>query len=118
MRRHPPHHLSPAWAKPPAGADPEASPSRPKSPQQRSDQTRKPVNSEQLLLVFPLVTGATIGQVPFGASMIHVAGTPRNQQGANRAGIWRNAVKQLMSDGTLGVTGTHFARKRCIMLAS
>jgi hypothetical protein len=47
MRRHPPHHLSPAWAKHPAGPDPEASPSRPKSPQQRSDQTRKPVNSEQ-----------------------------------------------------------------------
>src|SRR5258708_5475747 len=26
MRRHPPHHLSPAWAKHPAGPDPEASP--------------------------------------------------------------------------------------------
>src|SRR5258706_16466571 len=47
MRRRPPHHLSPAWAKHPAGPDPEASPSHPKSPQQRSDQTRKPVNSEQ-----------------------------------------------------------------------
>src|ERR1700737_4416519 len=45
-RRHPPHHLSPAWADHPAGPDPEARLSRPKSPQQRSDQTRKPVNSE------------------------------------------------------------------------
>src|SRR4029077_17645662 len=47
MRRHPPHHLSPAQANHPAGQDPEASLSRPKSPQQRSNQARKPVNSEQ-----------------------------------------------------------------------
>ena len=47
MRRHPPHHLSPARANHPAGQDPEARLSRPKSPQQRSDQARKPVNSEQ-----------------------------------------------------------------------
>src|ERR1700681_2996691 len=47
MRRHPPHHLSPARAKHPAGPDPEAGLSRPKSPQQRSLQARKPVNSEQ-----------------------------------------------------------------------
>jgi hypothetical protein len=38
MRRHPPHHLSPARANRPAGLDPEASLSRSKSPQQRSDQ--------------------------------------------------------------------------------
>src|SRR6266404_4832742 len=47
MRRHPPHHLSPAQAKPPAGQDPEARIRHFKSPQQRSDQTRKPVKSEQ-----------------------------------------------------------------------
>ena len=47
VRRHPPHHLSPARANRPAGLDPEASLSRSKSPQQRSDQARKPVNSEQ-----------------------------------------------------------------------
>src|SRR5258706_10277418 len=39
-RRHPSHHLSPAWANRPAGRDPEARLSRPKSPQQRSDQAR------------------------------------------------------------------------------
>ena len=47
MRRHQPHHLSPAQANHPAGQDPEARLSRPKSPQQRSDQARTPVNSEQ-----------------------------------------------------------------------
>jgi hypothetical protein len=47
MRRYPPHHLSPARANHPAGQDPEARLSRPRSPQQRSDQARKPVNSEQ-----------------------------------------------------------------------
>jgi hypothetical protein len=46
-RRHPPHDLSPARAKRPAGQDPKARLSRPKSRQQRSDQARKPVNSEQ-----------------------------------------------------------------------
>jgi len=45
MRRHPPHHLSPARAKHPAGPDPGARLSGPKPPHQRSDQTRKPVNS-------------------------------------------------------------------------
>src|SRR5258706_9787353 len=47
MRRHPPHHLSPARAKPRAGQDPEARIRHFKSPQQRSDQTSKPVKSEQ-----------------------------------------------------------------------
>jgi hypothetical protein len=47
MRRHPPHHLSPARANHPAGQDPEARLSRSTSPQQRSDQHRKPVISEQ-----------------------------------------------------------------------
>src|SRR5260370_19653746 len=41
------HHLSPARAIHPAGPDPEAGLSRPKSPQQRSVQARKPVVSEQ-----------------------------------------------------------------------
>src|SRR5258705_2272985 len=45
--RHPPHHLSPAWAKDPAGLPPEARLGRSKSPQQRSDPTQRPVNSEQ-----------------------------------------------------------------------
>src|SRR5258707_7605840 len=47
MRRHPPHHLSPARANHPAGQDPEARLNRSTSPQQRSDQDRKPVISEQ-----------------------------------------------------------------------
>ena len=37
-RRYLSHHLSPAQANYPAGQDPEARLSRPKSPQQRSDQ--------------------------------------------------------------------------------
>ena len=47
MRRHPPHHLSPAWVNHPAGQDPEACLSRSRSAQQRSVQARKPVYSEQ-----------------------------------------------------------------------
>src|SRR5271169_3404001 len=47
MRRHPPHHLSPAKANHPAGQDPETRLTAPKPPQQRSDQARKPVISEQ-----------------------------------------------------------------------
>jgi hypothetical protein len=47
MRRHPPHHLSPAWAKPRQGKTPKRAFATSKSPQQRSDQTDKPVNSEQ-----------------------------------------------------------------------
>jgi hypothetical protein len=47
MRRHPPHHLSPARASYRAGPDPDARLSRSKSPQQRSDHARKPVISEQ-----------------------------------------------------------------------
>jgi hypothetical protein len=39
--------LSPARVKHPAGPDPEAGLSRPKSPQQRSGRAGKPVNSEQ-----------------------------------------------------------------------
>jgi hypothetical protein len=46
MRRHPPHHLSPARQIARRGK-PEASLSRSKSSQRRSDQARKPVNSEQ-----------------------------------------------------------------------
>ncbi len=42
-RRYPSHHLSPARANYPAGLAPEARLSRPKSPQQRSDQARTPV---------------------------------------------------------------------------
>src|SRR5258706_1572604 len=55
MRRHPPHHLSPARAKHPAGQDPEARLSRSRSPQQRSNQARKPVNSEQDSCSFPSI---------------------------------------------------------------
>src|SRR6266436_8692091 len=47
MRRHPPHHLSPARAKPRQGKTPKRASARLKSPQQRSDQTRMPVKSEQ-----------------------------------------------------------------------
>src|SRR5258707_13418496 len=47
MRRHQPHRISTAQANHPEGQDPEARLSRPKSPQQRSDQARTPVNSEQ-----------------------------------------------------------------------
>jgi hypothetical protein len=47
MRRHPPHHLSPARAKPRQGKTPKRVFATLKSPQQRSDRTRKPVKSEQ-----------------------------------------------------------------------
>src|SRR5258708_3034108 len=47
VRRYSPHHLSPAWVNHPAGQDPEACLSRSRSPQQRSNQPRKPVNSHQ-----------------------------------------------------------------------
>ena len=47
MRRHPPHHLSPARAKPRQGKTEKRAFATSKSPQQRSDRTRKPVKSEQ-----------------------------------------------------------------------
>src|SRR6267142_3889061 len=47
MRRHPPHHLSPARAKPRQGKTPKRAFATSKSAQQRSDQTRKPAKSEQ-----------------------------------------------------------------------
>src|ERR1700687_2775988 len=42
MRRHPPHHLSPARAKPRQGKTPKRAFATSKSSQQRSDRTRKP----------------------------------------------------------------------------
>src|SRR6266550_3450950 len=57
MRRHPPHHLSPARASYRTGPDPEARLSRPKSPQQRSVQARKPVISEQDSCSLALMSG-------------------------------------------------------------
>src|SRR5882724_13011171 len=63
-RRHPSPYLSPAWADHPAGPDPEARLSRPKSVQQRSDQARKPVNSEQCCCCYPrTLTSATLAEV-------------------------------------------------------
>ena len=47
MRRHPPHHLSPARVNPWQGKIPKRGHSRSKSPQKRSNQARKPVKSEQ-----------------------------------------------------------------------
>src|SRR5258707_15668940 len=47
VRRHPPHHLSPARAKPRQGETEKRAFATSKSPQQRSDRTRKPVKSEQ-----------------------------------------------------------------------
>jgi len=47
MRRHRPHHLGPARIKAPGRAGHQSGLHRFKSPQQRSDQARKPVNSEQ-----------------------------------------------------------------------
>src|SRR5258707_4224252 len=44
MRRHPPHHLSPARAKTRQGKTPKPPLAASKSPQQRSDRTRKPAN--------------------------------------------------------------------------
>jgi hypothetical protein len=70
MRRHPPHHLSPARASYRAGPDPEARLSRPKSPQQRSNQARKPVISEQDSCSLALMSGlsreryCTVGSNP------------------------------------------------------
>src|SRR5258707_5656231 len=68
MRRHPQHHLSPARASYRAGPDPEARLSRPKSPQQRSDQARKPVISEQdscsIAWMIALMSGRAPGPRP------------------------------------------------------
>src|SRR6202140_4909008 len=64
MRRHPPHHLSPARASYRAGPDPEARLSRPKSPQQRSDQARKPVISEQDSCSLALMSGLSRERQP------------------------------------------------------
>jgi hypothetical protein len=47
MRRHPPHHLSPAGAKPRQGKTAKRAFASSKSSQQRSDRIRKPVKSEQ-----------------------------------------------------------------------
>ena len=47
MRRHPPHPLSPARAKPRQGKTPKRAFAASKSPQQRSEPTRKPLKSEQ-----------------------------------------------------------------------
>src|SRR6202790_2567996 len=47
MRRHPPHHLSPAGAKPRQGKTAKRAFASSKSSQPRSDRTRKPVKSEQ-----------------------------------------------------------------------
>src|SRR6266404_2883245 len=52
IRRYPPNQLRPAWAKHPAGLDPEAGLGRSNSPQQRSVQAGKPVNSEQVSCSF------------------------------------------------------------------
>src|SRR5258706_4143568 len=57
MGPHPPHHLSPAPASYRAGPDPEARLSRPKPPQQRSNQARKPVISEPDSCSLALISG-------------------------------------------------------------
>src|SRR5258708_7910051 len=54
----------PARAKTPGGAGPRST--RSSSPQQRSNQSKRPVNCEQLLLVFPLV--AAPKRAPYGGS--------------------------------------------------
>src|SRR5450631_915696 len=47
VRRHPPHHLSPAWASTRQGEPPKRALAAPSHPQQRSDRAGKPVHSEQ-----------------------------------------------------------------------
>src|SRR5258706_14873100 len=72
MRRHPPHHLSPARAKPRQGKTPKRAFATSKSPQQRSDQTRKPVKSEQDNCSFDSIHGLhTAGSnwIPPGRSL-------------------------------------------------
>src|SRR5947207_4229229 len=62
MRRRPPHHLSPARAKPRQGKTEKRAFATSKSPQQRSDQTRNPVKSEQDTCSFDSVHGLhTVG---------------------------------------------------------
>src|SRR6266516_4430025 len=60
MRRHPPHHLSPARAKPRQGKTPKRAFAASKSPQQRSDQTDKPVESDFKPLLMKARPGAGI----------------------------------------------------------
>src|SRR6266566_4908847 len=62
MRRHPPHHLSPARAKPRQGKTPKRAFAASKSPQQRSDQTDKPVKSEQDNCSFDSNNGPVYGR--------------------------------------------------------
>jgi hypothetical protein len=79
MRRHPPHHLSPARAKPRQGKTEEARIRHFKSSQQRSDQTRKPVKSEQDSCSFDSNHGLpTVGSncIPAGALLF---GPPAGQ---------------------------------------
>src|SRR5258708_2210510 len=49
VRRHPPHHLSPAEQPPGRARSPGAPSADPQPAQQRSDQGRKPVISEQIV---------------------------------------------------------------------
>src|SRR5467141_2728147 len=49
VRRHPPHHLSPAEQTTRQGVIPWGASAAPQPPQQRSDQGRKPVISEQIV---------------------------------------------------------------------
>src|ERR1700736_4126117 len=70
MRRHPPHSLSPARAKPRQGKTPKRAFATSKPPQQRSDRTRKPVKSEQdncsltaiMACIRPLRIGFALGR--------------------------------------------------------
>ena len=92
-RRHPPHHLSPARVKPRQGKTPKRAFAHFKSPQQRSDQTGKPVKSEQDNCSFvsnhglptagsncdPLGPIAYFSVDPSGAERLALSGDPVDQ---------------------------------------
>jgi hypothetical protein len=88
MRRHPPHHLSPARAKPRQGKTPKRAFATSKSAQQRSDRTRKPVKSEQDSCSFDSIHRfelhsagpvACFSVHPSGAERLALSGDPVDQ---------------------------------------
>src|SRR5258708_27172577 len=78
VRRHPPHHLSPAEQTTRQGAIPWGASAAPKPAQQRSDQGRKPVISEQIVAgrakILPSVSWVLIPlSPPAGHSLVSAA---------------------------------------------
>src|SRR5258708_34712108 len=83
MRRHPPHHLSPARANHPAGQDPEARLSRP------SHHSNAPISPESQSILSKIValtpSKGSFGKGPYG-----------RWRADNRAGVYTIRVDQAM----------------------